>query len=140
MTNWREMFLSLTLILCVGTLLAACAESGHDAASEDAATPAPVIESFDSFEAYSRALAGLIGEYGLTDGADESSPYRTRRILITSEEELEPYPTAVRILHWGNDYVLQFGTAEETREAYEALKNSPLSDFVELDAVLTLDD
>ena len=64
----------------------------------------------------------------------------TRRILITSEEELEPYPTAVRILHWGNDYVLQFGTAEETREAYEALKNSPLSDFVELDAVLTLDD
>ena len=85
-------------------------------------------------------MAGLIGEYGLTDGADESSPYRTRRILITSEEELEPYPTAVRILHWGNDYVLQFGTAEETREAYEALKNSPLSDFVELDAVLTLDD
>ncbi len=136
MTNWREILFSLTLILCVGTLLAACADGEHGSAPE----PAPTVESFESFEEYSRALAALIQEYGLIDGADDGSPYRTRRILITSAEELEPYPTAVRILRYKSDYVLQFRTAEETREAFDALKNSPLSDSVELDAVLALDD
>ena len=136
MTLLRGFLFPLTLILCAGALLAACTGAGPT----ESPAAAPTVESFESFEAYSAALSALIREYGLTDGTGENTPYRTRRILITTADELPPCPSAARILRWGDDYVLQFRSAEETWEAFEALKAASLSGSVELDAVLDLDD
>ncbi len=106
-----------------------------------------VIEYYDSFSAYSMAIAELLKEYGIT--ADESLPsdeqeagsmFQTRRVLVITNGEIADTMGAIRILHYANEYVLQFRTEEEAKTAYESMQDLGIYQDVSPDLLLDLAD
>ena len=149
-----HILLASLLVLC-SLLVSGCGATKESAPmpteepKQVVATPEPtaVVEEFESFDEYVAALASLFKDYGLGDegtltgtgGLDTSDPYLTRRILLSTDQELPEGLGAARILHYGQEYVLQFRTREETERAYDSLKNSPLGEDVSLDIIVTAD-
>ena len=102
-----------------------------------------VIEDYDSFSAYSMAIAELLKEYGITDAENLSgdeqkadSMFQTRRVLIITNGEIADTMGAVRILHYANEYVLQFQTEEEAKTAYESMQDLGIYQDVSPDLLL----
>lgn len=102
-----------------------------------------VIEDYDSFSAYSMAIAELLKEYGITDAENLSgdeqkadSMFQTRRVLIITNGEIADTMGAVRILHYANEYVLQFRTEEEAKTAYESMQDLGIYQDVSPDLLL----
>ena len=106
--------------------------------------PEAEIEEFDSLTAYIDATGALGREYGLSDAAipaeqyagDTGDPYLTRRLLVITGGELKSSRPAVRVLHYGDEYVLQYKTEEETARAFEEMQALGRYDFVTPDALV----
>ena len=77
------------------------------------------IEEFTDFMAYSSAVSALTMEYSYHDAAGE---FATRRIIVVTSGSLNDRKGAVRVLHFEDEYILQYETVEDTEAAYEILK------------------
>lgn len=65
-------------------------------------------------------------------------PYQTKRIII-EDDNLTTGNGAEKIIHFGNEYILQYSTIEDTINAYHAFLADPTIDNVYLDVVVSLD-
>ncbi|MBQ9663307.1 MAG: hypothetical protein IJV40_09175 [Oscillospiraceae bacterium] len=85
------------------------------------------VESFNEYSEYAVAVAELIREFGWDRKQQpennteriEDDFFRSGRVLVTTEGKLEQTMGAVRILHFGDEYVLQFRTDKEAKSFYE---------------------
>ena len=104
------------------------------------------IEEYSDFFPYSLAASSLTAEYGvgddaiaLEDAGEDIGEYATRRIMVRTEDELHDWDGAVRVLHFEDEYILQFETEEQTRKAYALLKADEEYQGVYLDLVVEQD-
>ena len=111
---------------------------------EELPVPDPEVEEFFSLAEYNRAIAQLSEEFGIGNdcfpmkqyGGSTDNPYLTKRIILVTNTALPENTGAIRILRFGNEYVLQFETEEKTEQTYQALIDSGVHEAVLPDLVV----
>lgn len=136
----KKLIASLFAVLLFVSIVTVCF------ADKAAAPNAVEIEEYDEFFPYSLAVSALTAEYGVGDDAipleyadDDIGPFATRRIMVRTAGELHDWEKAVRVLHFEDEYVLQFETEAETQKAYAVLKADEDYQGVFLDLIVQQD-